>query len=235
MNRTTVSPVQARTDVASPAPAVEPAAATVGASAQASAGTAVGADADLVRAVRRRGLGLAAGAAIWAGSIFTVGSNPDTVVGITISDLGALPFQAGVMGLLGAMSLTGAVGRGRGARVVIGIERVLLSLAMLWTVLHGAFPAFRDATWLAVLDAFWPLSMLGMFVIGIKVAVGGRWRGLARVWPLVAESWAVVTVPSFLLLGAPYSDWIGGGHLLLGYTVLGLILARRTALVLPRT
>lgn len=224
MNRTTVSPAPARTDVTDTAPV----------SVAAAAPSAALPDADLARTVRRRGYGMAAGAAIWAASIFAVGSNPESVVGITISDLAALPFQAGVMGLLGAMALTGAVGRGRGARVVIRIERVLLSLAMLWTVIHGFFPAFRDAGWLAVLDAFWPLSMLGMFLIGLKVAVRGQWRGVARIWPVVAESWAVVTVPTFLLVGSPVSDWVGGGHLLVGYAVLGLILARRTELVLPR-
>ena len=226
MNRTTVSPAPARTDVT--------ASAAQATTAYSSSFASDAPDADLARSVRRRGYGMTAGAVIWASSIFAVGTNPESVVGITISDLAALPFQAGVMGLLGAMALTGAVGRGRGARVVIGIERVLLTLAMLWTVLHGAVPAFRDDTWLAVLDLFWPLSMLGMFLIGLKIAIGGRWRGVARVWPVVAESWAVVTVPTFLLVGAPVSDWVGGGHLLVGYAVLGLIHARRTELVLPR-
>ena len=217
MNRTTVSPAPARTDVTSPAPT-----------------TPSPSDAALALTVQRRGYGMAAGAAIWASSIFAVGSNPTSSVGITISDLAALPFQLGVMGLLGAMALTGATGTTRAARVMIRVERVLLGLATLWTVIHGCFPALRDAGWLAVLDVFWPLSMLGMFVIGIKVAVAGRWRGVARVWPLVAESWAVVTIPTFLLLGEPYSNWVGGGHLLVGYGLLGLIVARRTALVLPR-
>ena len=58
-------------------------------------------------------------------------------------------------------------------------------------------PSARDDLWLAVLDVFWPLSMLGMFVIGVKIAFAGRWTGAARIWPLVAESWAVVSVPAF--------------------------------------
>jgi hypothetical protein len=113
---------------------------------------------------------------------------------------------------------------------MLRVEFVLLGLATLWTVLHGAVPAWRDDTWLAVLDAFWPLSMLGMFVIGVKIAFAGRWRGLARVWPLVADSWAVVCVPSMVLLGQDAVDWIGPAHLLIGYVALGLILARRPEL-----
>ena len=216
MNRTTISPAPARTD--------EPAASS----------SVVADDTALARSVRLRGYGLAAGAAIWAASIFAVGTNPESSVDITVSDLGALPFQVGVMALLGAMGLTNAIGSGRGARVAVRVERVLLTLATAWTVIHGLFPDLRDAAWLAALDVFWPLSMLGMFLIGIKVAVRGQWRGVARVWPLVAESWAVVSVPVFVIVGAPVSDWVGGGHLLIGYTVLGLILARRTELTLPR-
>ncbi len=138
------------------------------------------------------------------------------------------------MGLLGAMALTGATGTTRAAGVMIRVERVLLGLATLWTVIHGCFPALRDAGWLAVLDVFWPLSMLGMFVIGIKVALAGRWR---RGRPRLAaggRELAVVTIPTFVILGEPFSNWVGGGHLLVGYGILGLIVARRTALVLPR-
>ena len=87
--------------------------------------------------------------------------------------------------------------------------------------------AFRDDAWLMVLDAFWPLSMLGMFIIGVKIAFAGRWTGLARVWPAVAESWAVVTVPSMVILGAGAAQVVGAGHLLVGYVTLGLIIALR--------
>ena len=52
-----------------------------------------------------------------------------------------------------------------------------------------------------VLDAFWPLSMLGMFLIGIRIAIAGRWKGLSRFWPMVAESWAVVTIPALGIFG----------------------------------
>ena len=72
--------------------------------------------------------------------------------------------------------------------------------------------------------------MLGMFVIGIKIALAGRWRGALRWWPLVAESWAVVTVPSAVIFGQSVGDWVGATHLLIGYVVVGLLLARRPEL-----
>ncbi len=248
VNRTTISPAPARTDrteAAGPTgdsgltgDAVVTGDAALAEAAGRTPGVRLAADpaarADLVRSVQRRGYLLAAGAATWAATVFTVGTNPTDSLAMTIGDLGGLAFQAGVMGLIGAMGLTGAVGTTRTARVMLRVERVLLSLAMLWSVIHGLVPAWRDAPWLAALDVFWPLSMLGMFVLGIKILVAGRWRGVARVWPMVAESWAVVTVPTFVIIGEPVSNWVGGTHLLIGYTVLGLILARRTELLLPR-
>ena len=124
-----------------------------------------------------------------------------------------------------------APGTGRFARRMVPVERVVLALAMVWSAVHGLVPAWRDAPWLAVLDVCWPLSMLGRFVIGVEVAVAGRWRGVARVWPLVAESWAVVTVPTFVLAGEAFANIVGGMHLLLGYVTLGLILVARPHLV----
>ena len=180
--------------------------------------------------VRRTGMFVTAGALIWAASMVTVGNNPTDSLGITISDLAALPFQASLFALVTAQLRTRATGLSRVARGMLRAEYVLLCMATLWTVLHGLFPAARDEVWLAVLDAFWPLSMLGMFVIGVKIAFAGRWKGAARVWPLIAESWAVVTVPTFVLIGDPVASWVGGGHLLIGYALLGVILARRPGL-----
>ena len=179
------------------------------------------------RQIRRTGLLVAAGALIWSASMATIGPNPTDSLGITISDMAALPFQGALFALVTSQLRTAATGTSRFARGMLRTEYVLLALATLWTVLHGAVPAFRDDLWLAVLDVFWPLSMLGMFVIGVKIAVAGRWRGAARFWPLVAESWAVVTVPTFIVLGSPVADLVGAGHLLIGYATLGVILTRR--------
>ncbi|MGP3962007.1 hypothetical protein ACTWPT_39070 [Nonomuraea sp. 3N208] len=44
----------------------------------------------------------------------------------------------------------------------------------------------------------------------------------------------MVTVPLFILVGEDASRWVGGGHLLLGYATLGVLLALRPALIIPR-
>ncbi len=186
------------------------------------------------RQIRRLGIGLTAGTLAWAASTFAFSPTADGVGG-RIGDLTGLLFQLGVFCLLTIQIRTRATGTSRAARVMLKVEVVLLGLASVWSLLHGVLPgSLQDATWLAALDLFWPLSMLGMAVIAVKLALAGRWRGAARVWPLVAEIWALVTVPSFALFGAEVSQWVGGTHLLIGYATLGLILARRPGLAIPR-
>jgi hypothetical protein len=71
--------------------------------------------------------------------------------------------------------------------------------------------------------------MLGMAAIGVRIAIAARWTGVARFWPMVAESWAPVTVPTAFLLPA-LAQYVGAAHLLIGYVALGVVLARRPEL-----
>ncbi|GAA0810387.1 hypothetical protein [Spirilliplanes yamanashiensis] len=182
---------------------------------------------DTARFVRRTGVALAAGAAIWAGAMAAYSPQTTDPVGITVVDLGALPFQGALFALVTAQLRTAATGTSRFARGMLRLEYVLLALATLWTVLHGAFWSLRGEPWLAVLDAFWPLSMLGMFAIGVKIAFAKRWTGPLRGWPLVAESWAVVSVPALVIFGVGVGQAVGSLHALIGYGGLGLLLALR--------
>ena len=188
------------------------------------------------RFTRRAGLTLATGAVAWAAANLVFGFEPPAGddVGWKFVDLTGLAFQIGVMALLHVQMRTRATGVKAISRRLLQVERVLLSVAMLWSLLHALMPSQRDAVWMHSIDVFWPLSMLGMFFIGIKVAIAGRWRGPARLWSLLAETWAVVTVPTMGIFGHSVADVVGAVHLLLGYTVLGLILAARPDLVRDR-
>ncbi|MFC4062324.1 hypothetical protein ACFOWE_28825 [Planomonospora corallina] len=184
--------------------------------------------------VRRLGLALTGGAAVWAASIFLYGTTSGGFAG-RVGDLTGLVFQLGLFALLAVQMRTMATGATRVSRGMLKAEAVLLAPASVWSLLHGALPeAYQDDAWLAVLDVFWPLSMLGMFVIAVKIAVAGRWRGPLRWWPLLAESWVVVTLPVLAIFGDGVSRWVGGGHLLVGYAALGVLLARRPELTAPR-
>ncbi|WP_433291555.1 hypothetical protein ACQP2F_25755 [Actinoplanes sp. CA-030573] len=185
-------------------------------------------------AVRRTGRLVAGGAAVWAAAMAVYNPQDTDPTAMLVNDLGALPFQISLFALVTTQLRTAATGTSRLARGLLRVEYALLTLATLWTVLHAAMPGSRDAVWMHALDMFWPLSMLGMFVIGVKIAVTGRWRGPARFWPVVAESWAVVTVPAMGVFGATVGQFVGVAHLLVGYTTLGLILALRPHLTAAR-
>jgi hypothetical protein len=176
--------------------------------------------------IRRLGLGLTTGTLLWASTMVVWGSNA-TGFGGRMGDLGGLAFQLGLFGLLQVQLRTRAPGTSRSAVAMIKVEHVLLAIASLWSLLHAITP---DTGWLAVLDLFWPLSMLGMAVIGVKIAVAGRWRGALRVWPVVAESWVFVAVPAYAAIGGTIANCIGAGHLLVGYATLGALLALRPEL-----
>jgi hypothetical protein len=209
----TTTPALARTDTASSSrTATAPAATTT------------------QRTVRRLGVALTAGAVLWSAATFVYGPNAEGFGG-RVGDVTGFCFQLGVFALLTAQLRTRATGTSRRAVAMLKVEYVLLGLASLWSLLHGLGPdSIRDTAPVMVLDVFWPLSMLGMFVIGIKVAVAKRWQGALRWWPLVAETWAVVTVPCFLVFGDGVARWVGAVHLLVGYAALGLLLARRPEL-----
>ena len=118
---------------------------------------------------------------------------------------------------------------GRLARGFLHAEHVMLGLAIASSIQWMVAPELSEEPFWLALDAFWPLSMLGMAAIGIRIAIAGRWTGAARVWPLVAESWAPVNIPVAQLAPAA-APFTGAAHLVLGYAALGVVLMRRPEL-----
>ncbi len=180
-----------------------------------------------VRTVRKAGLGLLLGSLTWAITLFAVGPVSDTALGMMIGDLGGLAFQLSLFGLLHIQRRTLATGPKRFWRVAFAVERILLCIAISWTVLHAFWPGLP---FLPILDLFWPLSMIGMFVIGAAILVKGRWRGVLRIWPMIAESWAVVCVPMLAIFQGAVAGWLPGTHLLIGYVTLGAMLLAKPEL-----
>ncbi|WP_136707647.1 hypothetical protein [Agromyces sp. H66] len=174
------------------------------------------------KGVRRTGIAVAFGSLVWAASFVIFGPIADTPLGAAGGDLGGLVFQLGLFALLAVQERTLATGPKRFWRVAFIVERVLLAIAATWSLLHAFWP---DLAFLPILDLFWPLSMVGMFVIGVAILVKGRWSGPLRIWPAIAESWAVVCVPALAVIGPSVSVWLPATHLLLGYITLGILLA----------
>jgi hypothetical protein len=182
------------------------------------------------RQVRRAGFAVAAGAGSWAVANAALGTTPPAGTWqAVVVNLAAVAFQVGLMFLVAVQLRTGAIGTGKLARRLLHVEHVLLGLATVSSLMWALTPGLYGTPVFAVIDVFWPLSMLGMAAIGVRIAIAGRWTGVARFWPMVAESWAPVTVPTAFLLPA-LTQYVGAAHLLIGYVALGIVLATRPEL-----
>ena len=170
---------------------------------------------------------LSIGALAWAASMAVFGLNPEGDLGLAVQGGGAALFQIGLLFLLRTLWRTQALGSGRIARAVLRVESVLVTGAIASTVVDAIQVSDLSQPGWAALDAFWPFSMLGMFFIGIRIAIAGRWTGPSRFWPMVAESWAVVTIPAMGIFGASVGNVVACLHLLVGYTVLGVLVSRK--------
>ena len=154
---------------------------------------------------------------------------PAGTVGHYIYEVSALLFQLGLVALV-TLQLRTARHRHRQAGPRLPARRARPARPGDHLDAHLALlPRVPGHGWFLALDVFWPLSMLGMAAIGIRIAIAGRWKGAARFWPLVAESWAPVCVP-FAALTPAIAHFVGAGHLAIGYVMLGVILARRPEL-----
>lgn len=179
------------------------------------------------RPFRRHGLMLSTGAVAWASAMALFGLNQTETWPLIGFGLAAGSFQVGLLCLLRVLWRTRALGDGRVARTALRVEAGMLVLAMASTFVDAiALSDLTQPAWL-LLDAFWPLSMMGMFFIGVRIAIAGRWRGATRFWPLVAESWAVVVIPTMGIFGHAVADVVAPLHLLVGYTVLGILVSRK--------
>jgi hypothetical protein len=171
---------------------------------------------------------LTAGALAWAATMAVVGIDPVGHADELAFSISSGLFQVGLLFLLRTLWRTQALGTGRLARFVLRAEAVAVGLAICSTASDGLGLTDFDKIQYVVLDAFWPLSMLGMFLIGIRIAIAGRWKGATRFWPMVAESWAVVTIPALGIFGETVGHVVAVAHLCVGYAVLGVLVSRKT-------
>ena len=179
--------------------------------------------------VRGRGLVLAVGAAVWAAVTLGIGLNDESPVLGRISEISGLAFQLGVFALLRVMWRTRATGTSRFAAAMLVVEHVLLGTACVATLATTAFLTTTHPALMA-LDAFWPLSMIGMLLIAVKVALSGRWRGVLRVFPLWAEAYFPLVMGAVVIFGFGVADVASAAVVLTGYATLGVPLARRPEL-----
>ncbi len=174
---------------------------------------------------------IAIGALVWAATRLVIGV-PAEGVNDPVEIWGSFAFQLGLVAFLAVAWATRATGTGRGGRLVLAAELVLLAMAIGWTIPH-LWQANRphDDLWIQVLDAGWPFSMLGLIAVGVAIARARRWPGAARWLPLAASLLIVVDI-ALAWLPIQVSHVITFVYLAVAYTLLGVAVIRDVAPIL---
>ncbi|GIH98647.1 hypothetical protein [Planobispora takensis] len=186
----------------------------------------------LLSRVRLAGVALSVGGVAWAAGTIVAGEDIQT----HIDHFGTV---TGILYLLGVAALAWtimATGAAAGGRVIPIAQLVLLAGALVYSFASFGYRLHDDMPgWLVVADVCWPLANLCTLVMGIAVAVAGRWRGLLRWYPLVCGAWLLVMIPVKNTIGMGVGVYVSAAWMLGSYAVLGLLLALRPAAALsPR-
>ena len=177
------------------------------------------------RTVGALGVGVSLGGLLWGLAwVVTPSEEANRQVEIWASGV----FQLGVLALLAVMWFSFATGPSRAARGVLAAEIVALLLAIAWTVPY-LFDANRPASGaLVVLDAFWPLSMVGLIVVGVMVLRARQWPAPLRYLPLVAS----ILIPVDIAVASASDDVrnaVMGAYLAASYGLLGAVILREAS------
>ncbi|MET8048403.1 hypothetical protein ABZU75_12470 [Streptosporangium sp. NPDC005286] len=176
--------------------------------------------------IRIAGLLLAAGAASWAVGTVIVGDKIEEGIQ-TLDTITGMLFAVGLFAFVWTVLATRGAGDGWARIVPVGLL-VLLPGAFLLNALSFGYATHDDFPLpLMILDACWPLSQLGMLVLGIVLAVKGRYQGALRWLPLLAGMWFPVTMVAQIFGGSTVSVYVSAAWLLGMHAHLGVRLAVR--------
>ncbi len=190
-------------------------------------GTTFTAGTAAVHPTRAVGISLTVSTLAWLTATTLWADDEGFGLGSIVGGASALAFQAALIGLLTLQVRTRAMGAGKVARGFYHLQFGLTGGAIVSSILDMFWLAHGSIVW-AVFDVCWPLSMLGMFGIGIRIAIAGRWTGALRWQTLFAQSWLFWAIP---LMAVPAVGQIApAAQLPLGYSVLGVVLYRRGTL-----
>lgn len=132
-----------------------------------------------------------------------------------------LLFTFGWFGNVLGLGSLGATGRRLPGKLLPGVELGGIVLAMLFQ-LFTIFAPHSQSPLYTITDIAWPLSMLGMLIIGIVVAIRGGLRGAARFLSIVCFLWLPLGIVLMNAVSVPVGQIYGGLHIMLGWALLGL-------------
>jgi hypothetical protein len=177
---------------------------------------------------RAFGIAVLIGGLTWCATLLIAGV-PEDGLNSAVEIWGSAVFQIGLVALLATMRATDATGSTRFGRGVLNAEIIAVGLAIAWTI-PFLFDANRpDNGILLVLDAFWPISMLGLVVVGVQVVRSGQWPSPARYLPLAASLLIPVDMVAMIVLDESEALVVRALYLGLAYALLGLAIVRDVA------
>ena len=176
--------------------------------------------------IQLSGVFLAVGATAWAAGTVIVGDKIQEGVQ-TLDTITGMLFVVGIFAYVWTALSTRGAGDGW-TRVIPAGLLVLLPGAFVFNALSFGYVGYDAIPLpLMILDACWPLSQLGMLVLGITIAVKGRYQGAFRWLPLLAGMWFPVAMVAEIFGGSTVSVYVSAAWLLGVHAHLGVRLAAR--------
>jgi hypothetical protein len=138
-----------------------------------------------------------------------------------------------------AMQQMQAIGTGLAAKIVLRVQMVGVTLAMIFGVIEAGQLLPDDNIIFIITDLCWPLSMLFMLVVGIMAIRANRWAGWQRFMPLICGLWLPGSMLIRIIGGEGQtmelvSTFIGFGWTAVAWFVLALIVRSNATLALPK-
>ncbi len=116
-----------------------------------------------------------------------------------------------------------ATGKNKSGKTLLVIILITLTLANGWNVYEIIDPQANTPLY-ALLDMFWPISNLVMFIVGIAVIVARKLTGWKRFVPLLVGLWFPISICLFLLLGRTIMVmYLSGLYSAINWIVLGYV------------
>ncbi|MEV4376051.1 hypothetical protein [Streptosporangium sp. NPDC049644] len=176
--------------------------------------------------IRIAGLLLAVGSVSWAVGTVIVGEKIKEGIQ-TLDTITGMLFVVGMFAFVWTVLATRGVGDGW-ARIVPAGLLVLFVGAFLLNALSFGYARHEDFPLpLMIMDACWPLSQIGMLVLGIILAVKARYQGALRWLPLLVGMWFPVSIVADIIGGGTFSVYVSGVWLVVMHAHLGVRLALR--------
>ncbi len=121
-----------------------------------------------------------------------------------------------------------ATGSGKWGRSILNVQLLCLAMANCWNIYEIISPG-ANTTIYFILDKFWPLSNLIMFVTGIAILRSNRLDGWKRYIPLITGLWLPLAIGLTVVIGRnKVSMLLPAAYSVVAWALLGIVVSTST-------